>query len=70
LVSDSITRDGIPAKIALCKIIVSEDVFFYDITESFKTLLEKLTVTYPSGSVADILSCMKEEYKLAVERAK
>ncbi|MCL2336591.1 MAG: copper amine oxidase N-terminal domain-containing protein [Firmicutes bacterium] len=70
LVGDSITRDGIPAKIALCKIIVSEDVFFYDITKSFKTILEKLTETYPSGSVADILSCMNEEYKLAIERAK
>ena len=70
LVGDSITQGGIPAKIALCKIIVSEDVFFYDITESFKTILEKLTAIHQSGSVADILSCMNEEYKLAIERAK
>jgi hypothetical protein len=68
LIGDVTIRNDIPARTVLCREIASADVFWYDATDDFNAILEQYEEIYPSGRIADILACLKEEYNAAIER--
>lgn len=70
LIGDGMARDDIPVRTVLCREIAAADVFWYDATEAFGSILQQYEEIYPSGRIADVLTCLKEEYDAAVERNK
>ena len=54
---------------ALCRAIAAADVFWYDTSEEFTSILEQCRERYPSGLPADALDRLQAEYDAAIERA-
>lgn len=50
----------------LCSEIACADVYWYEITDEFKQILEECTNIYPSGKVADVISTLNENYERVV----
>ena len=73
LIGDSVVikrlSGDIPARVSVCRAIAIADVVQHDVTDSFSAILEQLEEVYSSGSMAEVLMCLKDEHHAAIERA-